>query len=233
MYQRIKNGFLSGNQLKIIALIAMTIDHVGAYLLKDIHFLRIIGRIAFPIFAYMIAEGCKYTRNKVRFICVLGISALVIQVAGFVATGTLQQTVLVTFLISVALCFALDGLLKKRDFISFLVFVLGLSLVYVITVILPDVLKEQKFRVDYGLFGVLFPVAVFAVERKRDKLIAATLMCIMLSNVYAPVQWYGLIAVPLLALYDGTRGNRKMKYFYYVYFPAHLILIWCVGLYIF
>ena len=55
---------LTGNQLKLIALITMTIDHIGFMLLPQVKILRAIGRIAFPIFAYMIAEGCQYTRNR-------------------------------------------------------------------------------------------------------------------------------------------------------------------------
>ena len=55
---------LSNDRLKIIAAAAMLIDHIGAYLLPQVRILRIIGRIAFPIFAFMIAEGCRYTKNK-------------------------------------------------------------------------------------------------------------------------------------------------------------------------
>ena len=57
---------MTGNQLKIIALIAMTIDHVGLILLPQVELLRIIGRLSFPIFAYMIAEGCFFTHDKKR-----------------------------------------------------------------------------------------------------------------------------------------------------------------------
>lgn len=227
MYQRIKDGFLSGNQLKMIALVAMTIDHIGSYLMRDLIILRIIGRIAFPIFAYMLAEGCKYTKNRVKYMLVLGGTALIMSV-GFAIMGNWQQRVLTTLLMSSALCFSLDWLLKKRNLLSFLVFVLGVCAVYVITVVLPPMIKTRSFSIDYGFFGVLFPVAVFAVNSKRDKLIAATLMCIMLSNVYAYVQWYSLLAIPLLALYNGKRGNVRMKYFYYAYFPAHLFVIYCL-----
>jgi hypothetical protein len=59
-------GFLTGNQLKLIAAGAMLADHVGLMFFPEAELLRIIGRLAFPIFAFMIAEGCKYTRNKLR-----------------------------------------------------------------------------------------------------------------------------------------------------------------------
>ncbi len=55
-------GFISNFSLKIIACIAMTIDHIGYLLFPNIIVFRIIGRLAFPILAYLIAEGCKYTK---------------------------------------------------------------------------------------------------------------------------------------------------------------------------
>ena len=54
---------LSGNQLKVIAMVTMAIDHIGAYLLPQAMWMRIIGRLAFPIYAFLIAEGCRHTRS--------------------------------------------------------------------------------------------------------------------------------------------------------------------------
>ena len=58
-------GF-SNNQLKIIAMLSMLVAHVGEHLYPDVGFLRAIGRLALPLFAYMIAEGCLYTKNRAR-----------------------------------------------------------------------------------------------------------------------------------------------------------------------
>lgn len=230
MFQRIKTGVLSGNQLKLIALISMTVDHVGAYLLPQLRILRIIGRLAFPIFAYMLAEGCRYTRNKYKYLLVLGGTALIVQITGFVAMGNLKQSVLVTFFMSAVWCFAVEVLLKKKNLLS-LSAVIGCGVaVYFITELLPGFLSDYRFSVDYRFWGVLFPVAVFAVSGKMDKLIVASAMCLVLSLYYGGVQWYSLLTIPFLALYNGQRGFKGMKYFYYVYFPVHLIVIWCIGL---
>ena len=59
---------LSGNQLKLIALITMTIDHVGAYLLPQFTILRIIGRLSMPIYAFLIAEGCRHTHDRRKYL---------------------------------------------------------------------------------------------------------------------------------------------------------------------
>ena len=64
---------LNRNVLKIIALITMLIDHIGLVFFPGIEIFRIIGRISFPIFAFMIAEGCEHTENKKKYFrCRLG-----------------------------------------------------------------------------------------------------------------------------------------------------------------
>ena len=68
---------LNGNQLKLIALIAMTFDHIGVSLFPHTIWLRVVGRLALPIFAYMIAEGCRYTRSRKRYLMsLLAVAAL-------------------------------------------------------------------------------------------------------------------------------------------------------------
>ena len=73
-------GFLNGNALKYIAALTMLIDHAGLLLFPRNILFRIIGRLAFPIFAFMIAEGCRYTRNKLKYflsVFILGFACFV------------------------------------------------------------------------------------------------------------------------------------------------------------
>ena len=68
---------LTGNQLKIIAMITMTVDHVGMQLFPRLLWLRMIGRLAMPVYAYMIAEGCRHTRDRKKYLLrLLGMGAL-------------------------------------------------------------------------------------------------------------------------------------------------------------
>ncbi len=70
-------GFLNGNTLKFIACITMLIDHVGLILFPQFAIFRILGRISFPLFAFMIAEGCRYTKNKLKhFLMIFGLGIL-------------------------------------------------------------------------------------------------------------------------------------------------------------
>ena len=105
---------LTGNQLKLLALFAMTCDHVGLQLLPQFIILRIIGRLAAPLFAYMIAEGCRYTHDRGRYLGrLLGMAALC-QIAYFAAMRSLYQCIFVTFSLSVCLIYALDSAVRRR-----------------------------------------------------------------------------------------------------------------------
>ena len=111
---------LTGNQLKLLALFAMTCDHVGLQLLPQFIILRIIGRLAAPLFAYMIAEGCRYTHDRGRYLGrLLGMAALC-QIAYFAAMRSLYQCIFVTFSLSVCLIYALDNAVRRRTTVSVL-----------------------------------------------------------------------------------------------------------------
>ena len=111
---------LTGNQLKLLALFAMTCDHVGLQLLPQFIILRIIGRLAAPLFAYMIAEGCRYTHDRGRYLGrLLGMAALC-QIAYFAAMRSLYQCIFVTFSLSVCLIYALDSAVRRRTPVSVL-----------------------------------------------------------------------------------------------------------------
>ena len=108
-----KTTGLTGNQLKLIAMAAMTIDHIGVQLFPNVLLLRIIGRLALPIFAYMIAQGCRYTKNKARYLLTIAAVAALCQIVYFVAMDSLYQCILVTFSLSIVLIYVLDDAIQK------------------------------------------------------------------------------------------------------------------------
>ena len=111
-------GWISGNQLKIVACITMLIDHIGMILLPDMVFLRIIGRIAMPLFAFTFAEGCFYSKHKLRrFLLILGLGFVTSAVMSC-AEGELQGNILITLSLSSLIIYAPDALNKsifRRD----------------------------------------------------------------------------------------------------------------------
>lgn len=222
-----KTTGLSGNQLKLIALAAMTVDHIGVQFFPRVMILRIIGRLALPIFAYMIAQGCRYTKNRTRYLLTIAAVALVCQIVYFVAMGSLYQCILVTFSLSICLIFILDDAIRKPRIHKTSFAALALLTVYCISEVLSKYLPG--FYVDYGFAGILLPVLIWLGKGKWSSILlcAVGLVCLSIGDT---VQWYSLLALPLLALYNGTRGKAKLKYLFYIYYPAHLALIYLISL---
>ena len=221
---------LTNNQLKLFALIAMTADHVGLQLLPQFGFLRIIGRLAFPIFAYMIAEGCTYTKNRKKYLLTLAAMALLFQLVYFFAMGSLYQGIFVTFTLSVGLIFAVDRARTQKTTLAILTAVgVGLAVLFLILG-LPELLPHTDYEVDYGIWGALLPVAVYFAPNRPWKLAATGLMLIPLALESGGNQWYALLTLIPLACYSGLRGKYRMKNLFYIYYPAHLVVIWLLDM---
>ena len=108
--KKISPRFLTGNMIKIIAAVLMVIDHVGVILMHEGGILRILGRISMPLFAFMIAEGAKYTRNKAKYLGMIAGLATACQLVYYFALNDTYMCILVTFSLSIALIYALDFL---------------------------------------------------------------------------------------------------------------------------
>ena len=149
---------LNNNALKIIAGISMLIDHVGLILFPNIIWLRVIGRIAFPIFAFCIAEGLHYTKNRKKYIILLLIFAMISQVPYYFIFKTfLFFNVLFTFLIAI-LCIILVEELKSSNNSNIKTILLQVSLV----VIMLGLIVITPLRVmEYGIFGVLTTIIFY------------------------------------------------------------------------
>ena len=242
---------LNGNVLKIIAAICMVCDHVGLMFFPHNMLFRIIGRIAFPIFAFMISEGARYTRSRLRYFASLFTLAVICQTVYYFFGGSLYMCVLVTFSLSLIVIFALDEF-KKNLFcenkstvmrlLSFFCLILSVVLVLV---------ANHYLDIDYGVYGCLLPVFASLLNfrninapnsiKRLDMLLTRVLtfavgMLIMAirtfdkSNAIYSIQPFMLMAIPLLLAYSGARGKLKMKYFFYIFYPLHLAVI--EGIYI-
>ena len=216
---------LTNNQLKILAMLAMLMDHVGRQLLPQWTWMLVVGRLAFPIFAFMIAEGCRYTRHKARYFLMVAGLAVICQGTYFFTTGSLYQNILVTFTLSIGLIFAMERFFRKPNVVSGLILTAVLAAVLALCILLPRK-TGGEFAVDYGLVGVLLPVAVRFTPGKWGKLSATAVMLALLAMTMFPLQWYALAALVPLALYNGQRGKYKLKYLFYIFYPAHLLVIY-------
>ena len=209
---------LTGNQLKILAMIFMTCDHVGLQLFPQIGLLRVIGRLALPIYAYMIAEGCRHTRDRKKYLKRLLFLAALCQAVYFVAMGSLYQCILVTFSLSLCLIYLAETGKTAPLFI-------GMTAVFFLCVVLPDLWTGTDFAIDYGLPGVLLPLFIYFGGTKG---LVSGLVILALNS--GGIQWWSLAAVPLLLLYNGQRGRAKIGKLFYWYYPAHLVVIYGISL---
>ena len=214
---------LNSNQLKLLAMVTMTVDHIGVQIFPHLQWMRVVGRLAMPIYAWMIAEGCAHTRNSKKYLLQLGGMALLCQLVYFFAMGSLFQCILVTFTLSVVIIYAIDsGSPGKAAF--------ALCAALFLTVFLPGLLPGTDFAVDYSIWGVLLPVAIYLARTHRHKLLAAAILLTGLALDFGGVQWLGLAALLPLALYDGTRGKAPIKWLFYLYYPLHLVAIYGISL---
>lgn len=217
---------LSGNQLKLFAMVCMTLDHIGLMLFPRYVALRVIGRLAFPIYAYMIAEGCRYTRSMGRYLLTLLLTAVVCQGVYFVAMRSVYLCIMVTFSLSVGLIWLLQQ--ANRGLWAKFALAAGLVLAFFAAEILPLRLKGTDYGIDYGFIGIVLPVAVYLFPDRKRQLLCMAVGLVLISTSWN-VQWWSLLALPLLALYSGKRGKWKLKWLFYLYYPAHLGGIWLLG----
>ena len=215
---------------------------VGVRLFPTLWVLRAIGRLAFPMFAFFIAEGCRYTRNKVRHFLMLFLFGLVYMAVYFVYDGRLYGNIFITFSMSTLLIYLLQWG-KRLIFQEFDVWncILALMSLGAGVIIVYDV--TLLLHVEYGFLGVILPLLI-SIPVLDDKSVALPLLqsktaqdvarlafftvgLLMLcidANLGA-LQYFSLLTVPLLALYNGRVGVKKLKYFFYVFYPTHLLLI--------
>ncbi len=235
---------LSNNQIKLIAMVAMLLDHTGLILFPSVRILRIIGRLAFPLFAYMIAEGATHTRHRTRYLLSMAGLGMACQAVCIVVTGSWHLNILITFTLSLVLIFCIHAFGQRKSARTIIGLIAGVSGVLFLTVIAPWLFASKGYHVDYGLPGVLFPVVIFFAPDRcghcpgrsqttagfwPGKLICVTALLLIMGLRAGGIQWYGLLALPLLALYNGTRGQWRLKYLFYIFYPAHLAVLYAIA----
>lgn len=240
---RVNNCGLDRNTLKIIAALSMLIDHIGVILLPDVHFLRIIGRIAFPIYAFMIAEGCVYTRNRLRYFLSVFLLGIGCQLVYHIYDGKSHIGILITFSLSILVVYALQNL--KSAFFgaqSSGIKRCGATVV-LLSAIAGVYFLNKRYHIDYGFWGCMAPAFASLYRKPRsntwalwEKLDDPMLHILMLgiclvfvSCASGGFQIYSLFAIPLLMLYSGKSGKFKMKLFFYIFYPAHLVILECIS----
>lgn len=243
---------VSWNVIKWIAIISMLIDHTAAVLVTYSpplfwgiglnEAMRLVGRMAFPIFAYGIAQGCVYTHDARRYLGRLLLFAVLSEVPYQLALNQPipphfnTTNVFFTLFAGAACCEIVKFCRKKQK---------GWVAVFPVVVI---VLLCEGQHTDYGGFGVLFVLLPYLFfENKTARLIAlgsvTAFFYVVVSSFHGfsyPLAWadnlsqfwymvrqtlFALMGVGLVALYNDTPGSRKGKWFFYIFYPAHLTVL--------
>ena len=235
---------ISSAGLHILAMGLMMCDHLWAMFFPAEEWLTCIGRIAFPIFAFMVAEGYSHTHNLRRYLLRMLLGALLAEIPFDLMYGSsifypFHQNVLWTFLLSLSLI-ALIEKIKSRFrpaaavLLTAALTILGFAIGYIA-------------MVDYYGIGIL-TVLMFHFFRKRSwKNRLCQFICLYILNVkllggyYYDVQMFGfeievvqqgfaLLALIPIWLYQGRQGihNKFFQYFCYGFYPVHMLLLFVV-----
>ena len=203
--------------LKMIALIAMLCDHLGHALFPQLMILRIIGRISFPIFAYVLVEGFCHTRNVKKYMMRLGVMALLSEIPfDLMASQKVlefgHQNVFFTLFLGIFMLYLMSRTVNPM-----------LQLVYAgIAMVAAEFLKT-----DYRYFGILIILWFYYWRSNKWAKYLGVTAIILLSKGW--VGCFTALALVPIALHNGKRGP-KCKWFFYIFYPAHALIIGLISL---
>lgn len=221
-----KYQILDGTTLKLIAMISMVFDHAGDMFFPDVMWPRMIGRLAMPIFSFFIAEGFSHTRDRKKYLCRLGIFALISEIPFDLAfegkIGFSHQNIMLSFFLAVVALMLYDwiqgGTKSEENHAS-----IGKTVLDVIAVAAIAALS-LLLRADYTIFAVI-AVSLFYVLRQKHPLVRTGVGVAFLA-LTRTVGYYcttGLSFIPL-AMYNGKKG-KGLKWLFYGFYPGHLLLL--------
>lgn len=233
-----KKTGISGSTLKIIALISMFIDHLAVSLIEvnygkkdsflyDLPWsektilqvdvvLREIGRLAFPIFCFLLVQGAMYTHNRKNYLRNMAVFALVSEIPFDLAFHNTiwywdSQNVFFTLTLGLLSIYLFDWW-KGKQWIS-------LGMVAIVAVL------AYCLRTDYGAAGVIL-IVLFWLFRFDEKLRAILCSVWMIVGINLS-EVAGIFAFLPIHFYNGERG-RQWKYFFYLFYPVHLLVLFAV-----
>ena len=223
---------LSQEGLKFLACAIMLLDHIGATLIPW-GTLRIIGRLAFPIFCFLLAEGAHYTRNPQNYLLRLGIGAILSELpfdlALFGSWSWQHQSVMITLLLGAMALLAMKRMTQP----------LLKILVLLLFAFLADFMNT-----DYGGAGVLM-IALFGLTRERKygwlvQLLGMYLICrwiipggvVWFIGRYVFIEIFAILALIPIWLYSGKKStsSRAVQWAFYLFYPVHLWILYLISI---
>ena len=219
---------MSSFALHILAMLLMLCDHLQLTLLPDLPILRCVGRLAFPLFAFMAVEGYLHTRSLKKYLLRLLMLAVISEIPfDLLVSGSvfdpMHQNVIWTIILGLCCIRAFENIsadLKKM-----------LSAVVIIASLAAAIIA----RVDYSSAGVLTLLAFYAFRgntvrcRLMQLLSLAFINLVLLGGIQFafPYQALAVLSLPIIWLYDGSQGphNGFIKAANYLFYPAHMLIL--------
>lgn len=217
---------ISAFWLKIIAIVAMTIAHVGFIFFPSHILMNAVGKLTFPIMSFLLVEGYRHTRDVKRYATRLFWFALLSVVPFYLAFGW-YFNVCFTLLASLLALYAAD---RQSSKIRRFLFVLLLSIL--------------SLPCDWGFIGVWLTYMLYRSDNNKLKMVLSFIVFSILYAIYTYVfqalyyhsgfhitHYAGVPflfgALVLILCYNGRRGY-PLKYFFYLYYPLHLFVLWLI-----
>ncbi len=219
---------LTSASLQLIAILTMLIDHIGLFLCDNNTIMRLIGRLAMPLFCFMLAEGFLHTKGKRwRYFGRLMIFAFISQLPFDLIHHTAATSQpLLNVMFTLATGFATMALIEYGGWAM---------------ICLPILLiVAELLHMSYGAYGVALIVGFYLASKflKKKKYqpwrwLAYTAVLFVSTAIYVsakviPIQVGALVAIVPIVLYNGKLGKRLPKWFGYIFYPAHLLAIYAI-----
>ena len=261
------SGRLTSEKLKILAMGTMFLDHAAVAivygsglnemspLMENIGLaMRLVGRMAFPLYAFLLVQGFMWTRNWNRYVVRMTLFALISEIPfNLMVTGELwysrAQNTIVTLLIGL-ICMKMLETLEKRFGLTigpgnglmvhrvrtteekrmnecdFGDKILGITLA--VWAVMAAMFAAELLRTDYGACGVLLITVIYIFRYRPAELAVAGCLAAALIYGFGIEVLFAWIAFFFISRYNGERG-RKLGLMPYMFYPAHLLAVWMAG----
>lgn len=210
--------------LKLIALITMMIDHYGAIFQNGINGYRIVGRLAFPIYAFILVEGYFHTSDVKKYAKRLLLFAFISEIPFDLAFyGELEfkhQNIFFTLFIGLMTMYFIDNSEKYK--------------VNKFFIILISILLATGLSVDYSFVGVIYVIAFYFTRDmpKNEKILRIGIIIFLTNLAFTGyTQQFSLFSLPFIYIYNGELGakNKVIQNLFYIMYPMHLLLFYAIG----
>jgi hypothetical protein len=241
--ENVKTG-LTSNTIKIIAIVAMTVDHIAwtffpHYSLDaPILFMKIIGRLTAPIMMFFVAEGYYHTKNIKRYIFRLFVFAIISHFAYAIAfdkyfipfkNSLFDQTSIIWALMLglIALAIRESKTLKIKIWQKHILIFIIIWMAFPADWSAPAALAVLYMGISHGNFKKQMISLIICIG------LYSIVYAIFLNIAYGILQMLIVLAIPILYQYNGQSGKwRGMKWFFYIYYPAHMIIFGFIRIFI-